>query len=421
MKKLLSYGSLVETPMIVVRIGEYTFGRYSRNGSYPNSPRVTFPNFMQSINITKINGAVNTYTISMVYVITPGNDPNLLDKVFGSVANSRKIFITYGDCSSPNFVFREEEATILQVTSNLDVAGSKITYNLSCVSTSMQLYGSKRDFPAIEDKPSSVIKRMLNSEEYGLLNLFYGMKNKSLVAQKELIPGGDKKVKIVARKNMSVLDYLNFLVSCMQSEADTGDGVIQSSRYYLTIVDDTYDEFEGPYFKITQVGRNINYDNSFDGYEIDVGYPGDNFVTGFTVDQNDLWTLLFKYSAEKNPSQEVYRIDNKGNVVAEYSPDVTTSSTLKYTTPSEKAWWTQVTGYPINATITIKGLLSPVLLMSYIRVNVYFFGQKHCTSGLYVVTKQVDNVDSSGYKTTLSLMRVGGDNSLALSTNAGAV
>ena len=50
-------------------------------------------------------------------------------------------------------------------------------------------------------------------------------------------------------------------------------------------------------------------------------------------------------------------------------------------------------------------------------MNVYFYGSKHISSGLYVVTKQVDNVDSSGYKTTLTLMRVGGDNNLAVGTS----
>ena len=72
MKKLLSYGSLVESPMIVVRIGEYTFGQYSKKGSLGtnSSIKVTYPNYMQSVNVTKIAGAVNNYTISMVYAIT---------------------------------------------------------------------------------------------------------------------------------------------------------------------------------------------------------------------------------------------------------------------------------------------------------------------------------------------------------------
>ena len=47
--------------------------------------------------------------------------------------------------------------------------------------------------------------------------------------------------------------------------------------------------------------------------------------------------------------------------------------------------------------------------MSYIRVNVYYYGRKHISSGVYVVTKQEDNVSTNGYFTTLSLLRVKGD------------
>lgn len=54
--------------------------------------------------------------------------------------------------------------------------------------------------------------------------------------------------------------------------------------------------------------------------------------------------------------------------------------------------------------------------MQYLRLNVIFpGGNKHIASGLYIVTKQVDDISSSGYKTTLSLTKIGGDNTLTLS------
>ena len=62
--------------------------------------------------------------------------------------------------------------------------------------------------------------------------------------------------------------------------------------------------------------------------------------------------------------------------------------------------------YSISASITVKGLLRPALLMQYIKLNVLFYGQKHNTSGIYAITKQVDQVDINGYRTTLSLLRI---------------
>lgn len=416
MKKLLSYGSFVESPMMIVRIGEYTFGRYTKSGSnYLNAPiKVTYPNYMQSLTVQKISGAVNNYTINMVYAITKGNDPNLLEKVFSSVSESRKLYITYGDCSSPNFVFREEEATILKVNSQVDFSSSKIVYTITCVSSSMQLNASRFDFSAREAKPSDVIKQLLRNNQFGLLDLFYGMKGVNDYS--EFISSDDKKVKIEARTGTTILDYLNFLVSCMECETNKKDDYIQNARYYLTITDDVKDEYAGPYFRVSKVFYDIPYDNSLDAYEVDVGYPGNNFVIGFNVDSNDTWSILYNYAEKVNMSDYTYNIDNKGNMVTTYSPNITTATRLNYTSQANKAWWTQVTKYPITATLTIKGLLSPVVLMSYLRLNVFFYGSKHISSGLYVVTKQVDTLDSSGYKTTLSLMRVGGDSSLVVGT-----
>lgn len=108
-------------------------------------------------------------------------------------------------------------------------------------------------------------------------------------------------------------------------------------------------------------------------------------------------------------SDYVYRIGDDGNVAEIFSPTLTNSKTQLRTTEVEKTWWTDMTQYPIKATLVIRGLLRAVMLMSYIRVNVYYYGRKHISSGVYVVTKQEDNVSTNGYFTTLSLLRVKGD------------
>jgi hypothetical protein len=48
--------------------------------------------------------------------------------------------------------------------------------------------------------------------------------------------------------------------------------------------------------------------------------------------------------------------------------------------------------------------------MQYLRLNVIFpGGNKHISSGLYIVTKQTDSISNSGYRTSLSLTRIAGD------------
>ena len=58
-------------------------------------------------------------------------------------------------------------------------------------------------------------------------------------------------------------------------------------------------------------------------------------------------------------------------------------------------------------------MLRPASLMQYLRLNVIFpGGNKHIASGLYIVTGQRDEISANGYQTTLSLTKIGGDNTL---------
>ena len=56
--------------------------------------------------------------------------------------------------------------------------------------------------------------------------------------------------------------------------------------------------------------------------------------------------------------------------------------------------------------------------MTYLRLNTIFpGGHKHISSGLYIITKQVDTIDGSGYRTTLSLTKINGDNIITTNGN----
>lgn len=413
---LISTSTRVQVPLIAVQIGKYSFGLYNRkrdnvlvNGKYYEAIKVTYPNFMKSLQVQKVNGKLNTYTLSMEYPITQNDDPDMINKVLSSVSKSRKIIFTYGDCATPSFLYRKEEALITKVTSQLDVAGSKITYSIQAVSSAMGLQAGVQNFPGYtKEKPSNIIKNLVRDKTSGIQDIFYGMHDAALVDQLGLIPGDDREVTILAKTDMSVLDYLNYLVSCMSSMNDSPSSIQKTVRYILTVHDDTSNVLDGPYFKISKVYTNTQQDTSIDYYTIDIGYPNKDIVTGFSVDDDETYAILYDYSKQINTTDYVYQIDDSGNVNKIYSPALTNSKQLLKTTEAERTWWSQMTQYPISATLTIRGLLRAAILMSYIRVNVYFYGKKHSSSGLYIITKQVDTIDESGYKTTLSLVRIGG-------------
>ena len=100
-----------------------------------------------------------------------------------------------------------------------------------------------------------------------------------------------------------------------------------------------------------------------------------------------------------NDKEYIYRINDQGEWEEEYAPIISSKNEQYKTRVDDRVWWTKVTEYPISAQITIKGLLRPAILMSYVRLRVYFFGWEHISSGLYIITKQQDSIDeNSGYR-----------------------
>ena len=409
---LISVQNNVQTPFIVVKIGDYTFGEYKRSGKLGTNSiqKVTFPNLVTAIDIKKVNGAINTYTVYLTYGITEHDDPNMIEKVISSVSETRKINFLYGDYSAPAFIYKNEEAIITKVTSKVNFKSSQIEYTISATSSSLSLNAGVFNFPGYSSKkPSDVLKKLILDEQYGLTTIFYGMKKTSQASLSEFIVGDDKPVKLQAQASMSIIAYINYLVSCMTWVHEPANNPLKSALYFWSAYDDITNEYGGPYFKVVRVDANARYTSSSNAYSIDVGYPGGTHIIDFSINTNDSWAILYNHSKKINLSEYSYEIDDSGKVVPALSPVVTKSSKYLTTTETSKAWWSQMTQYPVSATLTIKGLLKPAVLMSFIKINSYFFGKKHISSGLYIITKQQDRVDSSGYKTTLSLTRISGD------------
>lgn len=411
---LLSDMNRVETPFIIAEIGGVKFGVYEATGkdskgSFNKYSKldITYPNFMRSLTVTKINGTVNMYSLQMVYAIRNGDDPNLLEKIFSKAKETRTIYLSYGDLSLPTYIYKREEALITDIKSNIDFSGSKIIYTISCTSKSNLGNSGKFNFPRRSAKPSDVIKEILYNKIYGLYDVFYGMKDKQKVLQDQLIASNDKKVIIEAQINKTPLEYLQYLVNCMIPSDQPTNTVLKNAMYRICVIDDTSDRYAGPYFKVVKLSNNIR-DNTINVYNIDVGYPDKNVVLDFTIEDNQSFSIFYDYAADIKQPQYIQRIDNNGNVVSEYSPTISNSSKLLKTTSDDKTWWTNMVNYPISATIRIKGLLRPAILMSYVYIDARFFGNQHYATGYYIITKQVDEISSSGYRTTLSLLKVGG-------------
>ena len=210
---------------------------------------------------------------------------------------------------------------------------------------------------------------------------------------------------------MSVLDYLSLLVNSMTSIDEVSTASLTgSTRYMMAILDDVGGEYGGPIVKVVKISRNASTENIPSAYEIDIGAPAQSTpVVDFQIRDNQAYAMQLKFTEELRQPTDQYRIDDTGKLSRVYAPLVSQSGQSRLTYPWDKTWWTQVTQYPIKATLRVRGLLKPALLMSYLRVNTWFYGRKHLSSGLYVITKQRDSISGNGFATELDLLRVGGD------------
>jgi hypothetical protein len=196
---------------------------------------------------------------------------------------------------------------------------------------------------------------------------------------------------------------------------------LPTANYIFTIHDETDPEAgnTGPYFSIIKVDKQVPQS---DAYTLTIGYNTRTIVTGFTIENNENYALYYEYQDAINPNHYVRRINKNGDWEEVYCPSLTSNNALGESTAVDENWWNLITQYPINASITIYGLLRPATLMQYIRLNVIFpGGHKHISSGLYLVTKQEDAIDTNGYRTTLGLTKIAGDADVLLTSEQDGV
>ena len=421
-KSLLSSQARIQAPWIKVTIGSYSFGVFDKktkvtasgDGSFYTAYHIQYPNYIKRLSIVKINGQINQYTLDITYPIRPQDDPNFFEKVFSSVSQSRKIIFSYGDSLQPAYVYKNEEAIITKVTQTFDLQNSTIQYKVSAVSTAIK--GRVGNFTFVNSGkkiPSEEIKRVFLNPTYGLQGIFTGMNRSNL---DRLIASDDKAVEIRTKTNISPIDYISYLVSCM-IPAGASTAATSKDIYILTLHDDTVyngeteniEGINGPYFKVTKTS--YKYEQT-DAYEVDIGYNTSTIVTNFSISNDENYSIFYDYANKIYPEEYVRRLNNKGQWEDVYAPTFTSSADNFKTNANDITWYTKLTKYPISATLTIQGLLRPATLMQYLRLNVIFpGGHKHVSSGLYIVTKQVDDISESGYRTTLSLTRISGDDS----------
>ena len=390
---LFSLNNYVQAPVIVASFNGVTIGGYGNSAD-------KYPNYVNSLQVEKINGRINTYTLGLSHQIRYGEDPNLIDKLLGRAGYVNKLKLTYGDGSTGQY-YKEDEAIILDCKQSENVQANIINYTVTAKSASYVIGNVNKDFPSQVGKPSTMIYDLLYSNSATsneLKKSFPGMANRSIVAKSGLIPNADAPVQVGGMTG-NALQRLSQLVACMKNPTDP------TVIYTIAFYDDVDNKFGGSYFKIVPIKSFEKNDNNVAGtaYEVDIGYPSSNVIS-FTLGNDYYWPIIHKFS---NIGESLYIIDNKGKLLQDKnvnnlykSPEYLNRSVI------DETWWKAVTNYPISANLKLTGLLKPSMLMEQIKINTLFYGKQDIASGLYSVIGQTDNIDSNGFFTSLSLLRV---------------
>lgn len=390
---------LVEAPVVTVKIGDIVIGS-------AKDQLDKYPNYINRLTVRKTNGQLNEYKLEIIHQIRVGDDPQLLDKVFAKNGFT-PITISYGD-STTGLMFEDINAIITNVSMIRDYSSAKISYGVEATSACTYITAHKMNFPAKFDKPSNVLINLFyhSSMSNELKKAFPGMASKNEVTSKGWIPTNDKPIQLKAHINTDPITYINYLVSSMSNSNNTG--TLNKSSYFIFYKDNG----NGAGFEIKEISSTTTSNKFNSIYEITVGYPyGDNKnsfnnVYSFDVTNDKSWAILYDKTLAANKENEyIYTITDNGDVNKYYSPNIINS--VNVMTERNRNWWSFMLGFPITATLTIRGLLRPAFLTDYIKINVVFYGQKHITSGIYAITEQVDTLSGSGFRTTFSLIRVG--------------
>ena len=389
------YNTIVESPFIELTVGGVTFGTYKRSKTL-NS----YPNYVQSLEVSKTNGTINQYKINLIHQVSPGDNPNYISELLSN-NGFEKIHISYGDSNS-GYYFKDIEALLINVNTSFNFTNNLIQYSLEATSLSYLTATTKLNFSSKKAKPSSVIMGLLKDKNNLLTDYFSGMSDLQKVNQLGLIPTNDKEVQINAVKNKNIVEYITYLVSLMENE---NDEIANKSTYYLVVNDEIYEGL-GNTFRIKEIISDSKKINEL-VYEVDLGYPDDNMVFDFSVNTNYGWSAAMETSSKI--SSYMYDINSFGDINRIKSNALLKSGLTTSEFQTDKNTWKQLTRFPISATLTIKGLMSPIMLLTYVKVNNYYFGNKRITSGMYIVTEQKDYISGNGCRTTLGLTRVASD------------
>lgn len=375
-----------------------------------------YPNIITKLKVNRlVDGSDNQYTLTIKYLPQDGDDPSYIDKLLAAnyQQNDSKMIIAYGDSSLDGFIRNKMEATILKSSMSVDLETSALEYTIKALSLS-SIYSIYKDsngepiqfsFPARKDMyPSEILKLVYNDPIYQLKKVFPGGITINGIDINEINDSNRPDIfrsgEVISESKCNPYEYLIRVVKSMySSEIGTKDN---SNKPFIYSINDSYMNQSFDIFNLVT--------NSSEDYvdEVEIGIE-DSKVTSYKFD-SDFSYLMYQSYASENNEKGLYKYyyDDKGNEYKVKSYDGSASVNSHEQIARDKRWYESVSELPYALTLTTRYLKRSIPLGSNLKVTIIIKGQVHWTSGIFMITESVDEISTSGYSSTLKMLRLKG-------------
>ena len=79
-------------------------------------------------------------------------------------------------------------------------------------------------------------------------------------------------------------------------------------------------------------------ENNILKYSIDIGFPSQNVVTQFAIEQNENYALLFDFQGKINKAEYVEWFNDNGELQKVYAPVISSKNSSYRTQEEDKIW-----------------------------------------------------------------------------------
>jgi hypothetical protein len=362
------------------------------------------PEYIMSLqNVRNGSGYANTFTLSIAYTplascLGSYTDADKIDKLLNSEDGNPTCTLRYGykypiELSSPTYSGRILDYTV-------DMRNGIIFYTITG-------YSSITDYKEV--KPTISPTDISSSSSERPTNIVKIAFNKYLASSGYKFEFGantentDNQIEIQSSSGVSIFQYFNTVLGQAVYSGDSSDTKDSERSIYTFRIDDINKKFIVYRISVSaNIDKNVKFVFNWLSRDADL-------VISFQTEFKGAVLLAQKINTSyTNNNNTRYGIDQKGdNITADMKTHQKASGSSSSSDSAEsRKTWAQATLTSYKATLTTLGIPAQIDISTVVKVVPLVYGKAHHTQGNYMITSITDNIDTSGFNTTLEMFKL---------------